>query len=196
MSIDREINFMIKYKLTSDELFLIKLIFYAQNNHPEYLSNYFQTCSLGKSIIEILQNLQDKGLILKSYKIPNKGSIFKPEDVIFNKIILKTFMQYSNELGMELFENYPSSTVINGRIFSLRNITKLYKSLDDMSWDYGSKIKFNPDIHFEIMELLEYGKDNNLITNGICDFISSEQWKLLKELKDNGLDTFDNSEAL
>ena len=34
LSIEKEIEFMIKYQLTSDELFLMKLIWYAQDNHP------------------------------------------------------------------------------------------------------------------------------------------------------------------
>ena len=41
LSIDREIQFMIKYQLTADELFFMKLIFYAQEDHEEYLHEFF-----------------------------------------------------------------------------------------------------------------------------------------------------------
>ena len=38
---------------------------------------------------------------------------------------------------MELFEAYPPFTIINGKTFSLRNISKNFKDLDDMCWQYG-----------------------------------------------------------
>ena len=37
------------------------------------------------------------------------------------------------------------------------------------------------------MELLEWGKENNQITYGICEFITSHKWEELQYIKDNGL---------
>lgn len=196
LSIDREIDFMIKYNLTADELFVIRLIFYAMDDHDEYIKNYFSSCELTKPLREILEDLQDKGIINKSYIVPDKGEIFNAKDVDFNKNVIKSFLQHSNKMGMELFMSYPTTTIINGKVFSLRNITKLYKSIDDMSFQYGKMISFNPDKHQEIMELLEYGKENNLISGGICDFIASMKWEDLKELKDGGVTIYDNIESL
>lgn len=196
LSIEREIDFMIKYQLTADELYLIRLIFYAQDEHPEYISKFFSQCELTKPLIEVLGSLQDKGIINKSYKIPQKGSIFNAKDVEFNKSIVKSFLQHSNEMGMELFMNYPATTIINGKVFSLRNITKLYTSLDDMSFAYGKAIGFSPDKHREVMELLDFAKEQNLISSGICDFISSMKWIDIQELRDNGVAMYDNTETL
>ena len=39
-----------------------------------------------------LVSLQNKGIILKSYKIPNKGEQFHPEKVDFAVNFLKTFL--------------------------------------------------------------------------------------------------------
>lgn len=196
LSIDREIEFMIKYQLTADELFLMRLIFYAQEGHEEYLSNFFTQCKLGTKILELLKSLQDKEIINKSYKLPQEGAIFKPQDVEFNKLVLKSFMQHSEDMGMELFENYPAMTTINGKVYSLRNITKLYKNIDEMAWEYGKAIKFNPETHAHIMELLEYGKENDLISSGICDFIASRKWLDLEEMKEGEMGTFKTTELV
>lgn len=184
LSIEREIEFMIKYNLTSDELFTVKLIFYAQDGHDEFLKTFFSQGSLSYSLYDILLSLQNKGIINKSYKIGKKGDIFNPRDVDFNKIFLKSYVEHSQELGMELFMNYPSIININGREFSLRNITKLYKNIDDMCFAYGKAIKFNRELHNKIMDLLHWGKENHLINYGICEFISSNKWIELEELKD------------
>jgi hypothetical protein len=85
---------------------------------------------------------------------------------------------------MELFEAYPVCTNINGRTFSLRNITKNFKDLDDMCWQYGRMIKFDQRKHEEILELLEYAKENDLIHSGICDFILSQGWLALELYRD------------
>lgn len=196
LSIENEIEFMNKYQLTADELFLMKLIWYAQDSHPEYLTNYFSRNQLGKSIRELLMSLKDKEIILKSYKIPEKGEEFNPNDVIFNKNSTKNFIRYSNELGMDLFNNYPAFTYINGRAFSLRNVTKLYKSLDEMCFAYGEAIKFNPEKHQEVIELLEYAKENNLINSGICSFIAEHQWDMYAQMRDGEEGMFNTSELM
>ena len=196
LSIEREIDFLIQYNLTPDELFLIKLIFYAQNDHPEFLSEYFSENELTKSLRETLISLQEKGIINKTYIIPEKGEPLNPRDVDFNKRIVSSFLKHSQTLGMELFDAYPVFTVINGRTFSLRNITKLYKSLDEMCFEYGKAIKFNPDLHKEVLELLEWAKENNHISNGICDFIASHQWDTLKIMKEGGTTVFDTMTAI
>lgn len=196
LSIEKEIEFMNKYQLTADELFLIKLIWYAQDEHPEFLTRFFTQNSLSKSIRELLFNLQDKEIIVKSYQIPEKGVEFNPNDVIFNKNVLKSFIRYSGELGMDLFNNYPAYVYINDKAFSLRNVTKLYKSLEEMCFAYGEAIKFNPETHKEVMELLEYAKDNNLINSGICSFIAERQWDMYARMRDGEEGTFNTSELM
>lgn len=196
LSIEREIDFLIKYNLTPDELFLTRMIFYAQNDHPEFLSEYFSENQLTLELRDVLISLQNKGIINKSYCIPKKGEILNPLDVDFNKNVVNSFLKHSQTLGMELFEKYPAFTIINGRTFSLRNITKLYKSLDEMCFDYGKAIKFDPVVHEQVIELLEWAKENNQIQSGICDFIASHQWDTLQQLRDGGLTMFDSIESL
>ena len=196
LSIDREIQFMIKYQLTPDEFFLMKLIFFAQEGQDQYISQFANECGFEKPIREILTSLQNKGVINKSYVIPQAGEVFNPQDVDFNKNVLNQFFQHSQDLGMELFEAYPPFTVINGKTFSLRNISKNFRDLDDMCWQYGKVIKFNQQKHEEIMELLEFGKENNLIHSGISDFILSQGWMALQVYKDEDMGVMNTNELL
>ena len=184
---------MIKYQLTADELFVLRLIFFAQEGHSEYITTFFTECQLSTSLRDILKSLQTKGIINKSYTIPEEGAVFNADDVDLNKNIVNQFLQHSIDLGMELFEAYPAYTNINGRTFSLRNITKNFKDLDDMCWQYGRMIKFDQRKHEEILELLEYAKENDLIHSGICDFILSQGWLALELYRDEGMGYFDNT---
>lgn len=187
---------MIKYQLTADELFTIRLIFYAQEGQEQYLNTFFSECALEKPLRDILISLQNKGIINKSYNVPESGEVFKSQDVDFNKTVLSQFLQHSQDLGMELFEAYPPFTIINGKTFSLRNIAKSFKDLDDMAWQYGRMIKFDQKKHEEIMELLEFGKENNLIHSGISDFILSQGWLALQVYKDEDMGIMNTNELL
>lgn len=194
-SLDLELKLMVKYNLTAHELLTVKLIFLSQDGDSSYLNTYF-TSGVSAKLKDTLISLQSKSIINKSYIIPKDGEKFIPDDVEFNQLFINSYLQHSNDLGMELFMAYPAFTIINGKQYSLRNITKLYKSLDEMCFAYGKAIKFNLNQHRDIMDLLEFGKENNLIRSGICDFIESRQWLTLKELKNGGTVVFDAMEAL
>ena len=183
LSLERELDFMIKYGLTADEFYLMRLIFLAQDGHEEYMSRFFRECSLGMPIVDLLTSLQEKGVINKSYTIPAKGTIFEPKDVEFNKQVIKGFLQHSEDMGMELFQAYPAMTVINGKTFSLRNIAKFYKTFDDFTFAYGKEIKFD-------------SQKNNLINSGLGDFIISRKWLDYQEMRDGGMGTFNTNELV
>jgi hypothetical protein len=106
LSIDREIKYMIKYQLTADELFVLRLIFYAQEGHGEYISTFFSECQLGSSLRSILNSLQAKGIINKSYSIPEEGTVFKADDVDLNKNAVNQFLQHLIILQIKLVLHY------------------------------------------------------------------------------------------
>ena len=91
LSFDREIELMTKYQIFPEELLFIKLVFLAQEGHPEYLSKYFSQMPLKGAPRDTMLSLQEKGIINKSYKIPEKGQTFNPLDVDFNKLFIKSF---------------------------------------------------------------------------------------------------------
>ena len=76
---------MAKYDLTAEELFVIDLLFLAsaEERHPEFLYEYVSNSKI--HLREVLFSLQEKGIILKSWKLPNSGERFDPETVVFNK---------------------------------------------------------------------------------------------------------------
>ena len=185
-----------RYQLTAEEWLITKLLILASvdESHPEYLIKYIQMTHI-KNFRDVLVSLQNKSVILKSYKIPNKGDKFNPEDVELNKNFMKAFYKCSGVLGQDLFMNYPYSLESGGRTFILNNITKGYKSMEDLCYDYGRIIKFNPETHKEVMKLLNFGKEHNLITFGIVEFIKSYKWLTIKKMKEDGSYvgmTFDN----
>lgn len=183
--IEDELSILEKYHLTVEEWFFTKLLFLAsaEENNPLPLMKYVQLYS--PDLRELLQSLQNKGIILKSYKIPNKGEQFDPENVEFNSIFLKNYMKFSLEMGQELFNNYPVTMVINGITTSVRGCGDKYKDLDDMLLAYGKAIGNNPKRHEEVLELLNWAKDNNVLYKGLSKFIADREWQNLKAMQDD-----------
>ena len=65
LSIDNEVNFMLKHSLTPNELFLLRTIFLAQEDQYKYLINYFTESKL--DLRNLLQSLQHR-LILYHFR--------------------------------------------------------------------------------------------------------------------------------
>ena len=178
-----------KYKINSDELLFITVILLIQEgeNNP-YINLYFslpQSCRGG--IRDLLESLQHKQIITKEYKIPPKGTKFVPEDIIFNKNFVKNFYKGSFWIGKELFENYPISTVVNGIEYKLRRVSKKYDSLEDAYKAYGKAISWKPDTHRNIMQLIEWGKQNNYQFTTLDSFIVDHDWLNIEAMKDNSI---------
>jgi len=185
MDIENDLLMLEKYNLTIEEWFVLQMLILASvdEGKSEYIKRYIPHIS---NFRDILMSLQDKSLILKSYKIPDIGDRFNPEDVDLNKGLIKNFYKCSGLLGAELFQLYPYSMEIKGILYTLNNITKGYHSLEEMFYDYGRIIKFNPETHEEVLELLKFAKDNNLISYGIVEFIKSHKWETIKKMKEDG----------
>lgn len=132
----------------------------------------------------ILISLQDKGIINKSYNIPQKGEEFKPEEIPINKNLIRYFHKDSFDMGLELFEEYPQFGSINGEAIALRGVAKKFDSLEDFYRFYGKSIRWNPDIHKEIIELVRWAKEQATIINqSIASFVINQGWNDLRALK-------------
>jgi hypothetical protein len=125
-NIDEEIAILEKYNLSPNELFVVKTILLLQEGYPEnYLFRFLQIPEEDRGDFRsVLLSLQNKGIILKTYKIPNKGEEFDPSEIPINKLFLKNIYRASFDMGMELFEHYPMFTEINGSTVALRGISK------------------------------------------------------------------------
>ena len=144
---------------------------------------------------EVLEGLQNKEIILKSYKIPNKGEKFDPYSIPFNKNFIKNLYKCSFELGKELFETYPTTTVINGSIVTLRGVSKHFDSLEQCYFKYGKAIGWNLERHQHILELITWAKENNLLYKSLGAFVVDNGWYDLEALK-NGDTTNVNFDAI
>lgn len=174
-----------KYNINSDELLFVTMILLIQDGEEyDFINRYFNLpLSCRNGIRELLISLQDKGIITKEYKIPNKGDKFIPENITFNKNFVKRFYKSSFDIGKELFEEYPMFGIINGNPVGIRSISKKFDSLEDFYRFYGKSINWNPEKHSEIIELVKWGKENNLIVCSLANFIIDQKWNELEALK-------------
>lgn len=192
---------MEKYHLTAEESLVIELLFLAsiEEGHSEYLVKYFTIQIDRTELRDILISLQDKGIIVKSYKIPSKGQKFDPEAVEFNKNFLHNYRKFSGELGQEFFKEYPSIAIINGNEAPLKNYAKKFNSEEDFYFHYGKAIGWKLEKHLEVIELIKWAKDNNctLLNMNIADFTISKMWRSIKELKEgDGVMQFDSTKEI
>lgn len=185
MDIENEIIIMDKYKLSPNLWFLIKtLILAIEEEKPTAFFSYLKADSFAKQTLrQTLHVLQTCDILSNSYKIPEKGGVFDFTQLEFNKLFLKEFYKNSGELGQELFELYPPFLETNTTLYPLRNIAKKYNSLEEFFYAYGKTIKFNPKKHTEILEILKWGKENNLVTWTLIEFVISNKWFELELLR-------------
>lgn len=191
LTIDNELAILEKYQISPNELFTIRILLLAKEEYnPEYVFRFLAIPEeMRGDLRSTLISLQNKGIILKSYKIPNKGEQFYPEQVDFAVNFLKTFYRASFDMGKELFEAYPAFTNINGVTYGLRNIARKFDSLEDFFRFYGKSIRHNPAEHEHILECLNWALENtNFINFGICEFVISQKWKDIEILMSGDYD--------
>lgn len=192
---------MEKYNLTAEEALFIDLLFLAsiEEGHSEYLVKYFNLSINKTSLRDLLLSIQDKGIITKKYKVPNKGEKFDPEAIEFNKNFLHSYRKFSGELGIEFFQEYPSIAIINGTEAPLKNYAKKFPTEEAFYYQYGKIIGWNISKHREIINLIKWAKNTscNLLNMNIADFVISKMWNSIQELKDGkGVMTFDYTTSL
>lgn len=170
------------YKIRPDALYAIKVILLAQDGEYDYLRDYVQI--LEGSFRKLLEYIQEKGIILKSYKLPKEGTSFIPEDVQFNQNFLKKYYRSAYEMGEELFYTYPQSCVVNNQVFNLRSVSHKFDSLEDAFAKYAKQIKNNPEIHQEILENIKWGIENGYNFTTLDRFIVDRAYEALKAFRE------------
>ena len=181
-NLDSELIIMKDYNLNPNELFAIKVILLAQDGEYDYLQRYAQI--LNGNLRLLLESIQLKGVILKSYKIPQAGTKFVPEEVQFNQNFLKKFYRSAFEMGEELFYTYPQSCTVQGQVFNLRTVSKHFDSLEQAFQRYAKSIKNNPEIHQEIINNIKWGIENGYNFTTLDRFIIDRGGEALKAFKE------------
>lgn len=201
-SIDDDISFQEKYQITPDELFILKILLLLQEDEQdlEYFQRFIQIPDNKRSFRNNLQVLQGKGLILKTYKIPEQGQPFNPYDIPINKVLVKNMHKASFDLGQELFDVYPKYGLINGGMVPLHGVSKRFGSREDFYRFYSKVINWNPETHKKIIELIKWEQDNSIgfLNMTILSFVIDHRWEALQDIKDGKLNnvTFNVIESL
>lgn len=185
LTLEDEVVLLSKYRLTPNDLMFVRTLLLLQDeNNEDLFQSYIE--SLHECNVDLrdeLLILQDKGIILKSFKVPNSGESFDPYEIPINKNFIKNLYKNSFELGKELFNEYPQMTTINGNIVTLRGVSKHFDSLEDCYFRYGRAIKWNEEKHNEIIKLVKWAKENNLINCSLSSFVINHTWLDLEALK-------------
>lgn len=185
LNIDNEASILTKYNLNPNELYVIKCLLFMQEDESKYLQSYLQLSeSTRGNFRDILLSLQNKHLILSSFTIPSKGQSLDLSQIPFSKNFLKDYYRSSFELGKELFEAYPQFGEINGKVISLRGIASKFDSLEDAYRVYGKIIHYKEEVHKEIISLVNWAKNNNILNQSLASFIVNQGWIDLKAIKD------------
>lgn len=191
LNLEEEICIIDKYGLTPNELLVIRVLLILQDDSQEEL---FRNLLIALKHInlpfrDILIQLQDKGIVLKSFKIPAQGTSFDPYSIPINKNFIKNLYKSSFEMGKELFETYPQFGNINGTMVPLRTVAKKFDSLEQAYFKYGKTIGFNPERHTAIIELVNWAKENNILNCSLASFIINNGWNDLETLRsgDSGI---------
>lgn len=200
LTLEEEVYILDKYRLIPTELFLIRVLLILQNDgNEELFISYIKTLKqAGINLRNVLLTLQEKEILLKSCKIAKEGEEFDPYSLQLNKNFTKNLYKCSFTLGKELFEEYPAFTVINNSCTSLRGVSKHFNSLEDAYIKYGKSIKWNPDTHQEIIELVKRAKEHNMLNMSLGSFIVNNGWHDLKAIMNGeaGNINFDSIKSL
>lgn len=198
LSLEQDIQVLSKYRLTCLELIFIKLIRESCNSgNTLYLETFLTTYVNDVDVKFIVESLVEKKVLVKeALKISTKDLLLKyPCNLVFNKNFHKAYLLDAYELFEEFREHYPFNVYINGSPVDLRLInSKEYKNESEVASLYCKIIKYDLQLHKEILKALDYGVQNNLICTNIITFIVSRGWERIIRIM-NGEDTnlqFDN----
>lgn len=198
LELKQQLLFCEKYCINPNELLLLEIILIAQeDDEPEIVREYFSSRVRARGFTtELLIGLRDAGVINKTYKIPEKGSIFNPLDVSLNKTKVKDFYKCSFDLGRELWETYPLFGIVNNTQVGLRGVSKKFDTIEDFYRFYGRTIRWKPEVHNQIIELVNWAKEHNILCTTIANFVIDHKWEELKALKEEGGVNYDSMRLL
>lgn len=174
------------YKITIEELFFFKLLFLAQREEDkdDLLKDFILNTAHADPLV-LLNRLQEVGIIVKSCKLPSSGDELLADNIKFNSHLIGRIFKHSGDLGESLWENYPDFTIINNDYVTLKNVAKHYNSIDEFFQAYGKSIGFNYEKHQQVLEIIEWAKEHNIIKENIAGFIINRGWEVLTKIKEN-----------
>jgi len=201
LELNKELDTMIALGISAEEWFFIQLLILLEEGDEDSLYRYFTQAKKDSVPKSTLASLQEKNIISKSYNIPGEGESFDPKKITFSVDFYKKYFKTSGEMGIELLAAYPMFITSGNKSFPMKNIAKHFKSFEDFAFTYAKAIKFNKKTHDEIIQILEWAKENGVIQFSLPEFVISRKWEDLRkirsgEISSNFVATFDTSELL
>lgn len=166
--ITRYIDFIVKHKLTQSQFLMLYLIRRKSFSVIEKYKKAFPTEDGTMIGLINIQDLIDRGFLEKvedlNYIVTDK----------FNNIFLSNHFIAADEF----WSLYPGFVNINGKNIPLTNMDKYA-----FSNIYGERIDYSVDEHNEVIKDIKFGRENNLITSNIENFVRSESWHKIREVR-------------
>lgn len=166
------VEFIAKNKLTQAQFLLLYCLRF---NETDAINNYkraFPTddgTMIGKPSI---QDLMDRGFIVHIGD-SNRISDYKITDKFNHAFIANHFMA-----GEELQRAYPGYVIINGANIPLTTMDSY-----QLANLYAERIKYSIEEHLQVIEDVKYGRDHNLISSKIENFVKGEIWLKIREIR-------------
>jgi hypothetical protein len=138
------------------------------------LKRYFEN-------VKRFQGEEIKDLIKRGYveDFNEPGKDFMDSYLITPKFVKAVFID-TDEAGEELWNTYPAYLMINSVRVAARSCDK-----EEIIERYAKIIKNNIKKHKEIIELLKKAIKRGEINMGIEKWVKSEQWEILKGVKED-----------
>ena len=185
LTFENELAAMRRYGITPDELYIARLILMCKDSSigVNYMNQYLETSEDARKIVRpVLKNLQEKGIILKSFD-PEQEKIV-PADIPFNKNATKFFYRAAFDMGKELFDVYPKYAMIDGNCVSISGVSKRFNSQEDAFNFYGREIRWNPETHNHMVEITKWAAENTRMINCVfSSYIIDHRWEFIESMR-------------
>lgn len=192
MEFENEMSLLGKFGLSPDELLFVRILLIAREGLPDsrsLLKQYFSLPSAIRGEIQtLIGSLKSKSVILSHYKL-NNNEEFKPHEVPISVNFQKNFFRSSFEMGEELYEAYPLSTIVSGVEYKLRRVSKKFDSMEQAFFHYGKAIAWSQKKHEEVLALIERGKESGYQFSTLGDFIVDRDWVNIEALNPSSAST-------
>ncbi|GAB3551425.1 hypothetical protein [Spirosoma fluminis] len=164
---------LLRYNITPNQY-----IFLFLTHTRQYAAMYkFGQEGPGFSVEEI-GNLVDRGLIMDLNK---EGYYYMDFFVLTDEVGKDLFDTDREKAAMEFWNAYPIllRDAKTGENYSLLNTDK-----QQLLKDYYIRVGYSEQKHHRVMEALDFAIENNMIDMTIRQWLDSEQWTMMWELKE------------
>lgn len=189
--VEIDLDFVIEHGITFEQYVICYLLWQDQrqaNNpdrhlggesHLSYVYKYFLALKDNDRIegwkIKDIEHLEDIGFLINRNPTGKYSADLMEVTPVFINAVMTTITEWD-----ELWDAYPARMVIEpGRPQAL---LKSVKDRVELQRRYLNAVKTKKK-HREVMELLEWGKENNQVNLGIEKFVNSYFWEILQDIK-------------